>query len=173
MNVERPTKPCNAAGYDLPAPQQRPQTAPPGGADHQLRRVLVARELPQGVGHAYPDHLMPAPTEGLRQRAVASQRGGIRPRASIAASDVDGHQVAARGPSGQPSGPADQPIAFGAAGNTNNDPFACLPGRCDPVLGPMLQRLVNSVSQPQHGQLAQPGQVSEPEIVRQGRGYPI
>ena len=86
----------------------------------------------------------------------------------VAAGDVHGQQVAARGPGRDAGRAADQRLALGAAGERDDDPLAGLPGRGDAVLFAVaLQPLVDAVGQPEQGQLAQRGQVAGPEVVPQ------
>ncbi len=83
---------------------------------------------------------------------------------------MEGQQVAAGSASGYPGGPPDQRVALRAASERDHNPFPGLPGAPDIVRLPVaLQPLVDLVGQPQQSQLAQRGQVADPEVVGQGR----
>ncbi len=82
---------------------------------------------------------------------------------------MDGQQIAGRA-AHDPGGPADQRRALRPAGERDHDPFAGLPHPADAVLVPVLaQRLVHPARHPQQRQLAQRGEVPEPEVARECR----
>ena len=98
---------------------------------------------------------------------------GSAPARPSAAGDVDGEQVGALGAGGDAGGPADQGVALGAAGQRDDDPLPRLPGAGDAVVGAVaVELLVDPVGQPQQGQLAQRGQVADPEVVGRARRRP-
>jgi len=81
---------------------------------------------------------------------------------------MNGEQLAACGPGGDPGGAADQGLPLRAAGECDHHPFPGLPGLPDVVCLPVaLQALVHPVGQPQQCQFPQRGQVPGPEIVGQ------
>ncbi len=83
---------------------------------------------------------------------------------------MQGEQVSAGGPGRDPGSPADQRVAFRAAGQRDHHPLPGFPGRPDVVrLAIALQSFVHLVGQPQQRELAQRGQVADPEVVGEGR----
>ncbi len=105
-----------------------------------------------------------------RLHQVPLRRKGARlgPGQPVRPGDVHGQQVTAVRAGRDPGGPADQRIAFRAAGERDHHPLPRLPGAGDVVGGPVpLQPLVDLVGQPEQGELAQRGQVAGPEVVVQ------
>ena len=92
---------------------------------------------------------------------------------SVGRDHVDGQQLGPGGPLGQPRAAADQGLALGAAGDRDDDPLLGRPGVLD-LVGPSVvtERVVDPVGQPEQGELAQRGQVADPEVRRQ-RGVDV
>ena len=81
---------------------------------------------------------------------------------------MHGEQVGAGVAGGDAGGPADQGVAFGAAGQRDDDALAGLPGGGDVVVGAVAVELfVDLAGQPEQGELPQRGQVADPEVVPQ------
>ena len=91
---------------------------------------------------------------------------GLAAGQAVVAGHVHGEQVGALGAGGDPGGPADQRVALGAAGQRDDDALAGLPGGRDVVLGAVpVELLVDLVGEPEQRQLAQRGEVADPEVV--------
>ena len=117
-------------------------------------------------GDVVADDLVVGAAEALDQDALAGQLRRVGAGEAVAAGDVHGQQVGALAAGGDPGGAADQGVALGAAGQRDDDPFAGLPGGVDVVLGAVpVELLVDLVGQPEQGQLAQRGEVADPEVV--------
>ena len=81
---------------------------------------------------------------------------------------MDGQQVSALGPVGNPRSAPDQRLALGAAGQSHDHTLPRFPRPCDVVAGAVaVELVVHLVRQPQHCQLAQRGEVPDPEVVAQ------
>jgi len=107
--------------------------------------------------------------EALHQDALAGQQGRVRAGQPVAAGDVHGEEVGALGTGRDAGSPTDEGVTLGASGEGHHHPLARLPGGVDAVLGPVaVELVVDLVGQPQQGQLAQRGQVADPEVVAQG-----
>jgi len=79
---------------------------------------------------------------------------------------VHSEQVTARRGGGDPGGAAYHGLVVALAGGADDDPLAGLPRHGNAVLGTVaLQPLLDPVSHPQQGELAQSGEVAGPEIV--------
>ena len=61
---------------------------------------------------------------------------------------MNGQQVAAVDTGHDPGGPADERLAFGAAGESDDDPFACRPGGSDPCWPILGQSFIHAVGEP-------------------------
>ena len=86
---------------------------------------------------------------------------------------MQGEQVGAGRPGGDPDGPPEQGLALGAAGQRDDDPLARLPRLVDAVRGAVaLQPLVDPLGHPEQRQLAQRGEVADPEVVATARRPP-
>src|SRR5204862_4280037 len=123
----------------------------------------------QCLGDVVADDLVVCTADAFQQGPLPGQVGRVGAGEPIGAGHVDGEQVRALGPVGDPGGPADQGVALRTAGERDDDPFAGLPGTVDAVLGPVpVQLVVDLVGQPQQGQFAQRGEVADPEVVAEG-----
>ncbi len=79
---------------------------------------------------------------------------------------MDGEQLSSRRSRGDACATADERLALPAAGQGDDDPLPRLPRAVDALFGPVpLEGTVDFVGQPEQCQLAQGGQVAEPEIV--------
>ncbi len=158
---------------DAPTPGSGEEVRPPAasaGPEHQLRRVLRLREFQQGGRDVVADDVVVAPAERLHQDALLLQDGLGRSGQAVTAGDVQGEQVAAAGPGGDPGGPPDQRRTLRATGEGDHHPLACLPGLVDVVqCAVALQPLVDPVGEPEQRELAQCGEVADPEVVGQCR----
>ena len=103
-------------------------------------------------------------------RAIRRSSGLRRPSVAItwtASSSEPG------GPLREPGAPADQGLALGPAGDRDDDPLLGRPGVLDLVGAAVVaERVVDPVGQPEQGELAQRGQVADPEVRRQ-RGVDV
>ena len=148
-----------------PGEEGRPPR-PPAGTEHELGRVLCAREREQGVGHVLADDLAVGAAQALHEVALPGQcrRAGVRK--PVRAGDVDGQQVTAGRARGDAGGASDKCLALGTAGEGDDHTFARLPGARDALLFSVaLKSFVDLVGGPQQGELAQGGEVAEPEVV--------
>ena len=118
-----------------PGESELGEPAAAAGAEHELGGVDAAGEVEQRGRDVGADDLVVGAAEALDQGALPGQVGRVAAGQAVAAGDVDGEQVGALGPGGDPGGAADQRVALGAAGQGDDDPFAGLPGRRDVVLG--------------------------------------
>ena len=122
-----------------------------------------------GGGRVFAGHDVVAAAEVLDQAALGFK--GLRGFAghAVGGADVDGQQVPAVDPVQDPGAAADEDLALRAAGQPDDDPFAGRPGGLDAVFCPVPgEAFVDPVGQPQQGQLAQRGEVAQPEVVGQG-----
>ena len=88
---------------------------------------------------------------------------------AVGGDDVHGQQLRPRRALGQPGAPPDQRLALGAAGDGDDDPLLGGPALLDAVRPPVVVELVvDAVGQPQQRQLAQGGEVADPEVRREG-----
>ena len=135
---------------------------------------LAARELHEGAGDiGAGDVVVLAPQLG-QQSAVALEQfrgqAGLIP--AVCQPIVGLHVYAdelAVGPLGEPRRPPDEVLAARRPGEGHDDPLPGLPRVGDAVPAPVvLERLVDPVGHPQQGQLAEGGQVPDPEVVPQG-----
>ena len=155
----------------MPGPgQRRGQLGAARGADDQLRGVGGARELDQRGRHVLADHLVVAAAEAFDEQPLVGQHLGVRGEQPVGGRDVHGGELPAAAARGDARPAAQQRLALLAAGQRDHDAFAGFPARGDPVFGPVLfQRRVDLVGQPEQRDLAQRGQVAEPEVVGQRR----
>ena len=161
---------ADGPGADAGAGEHGGQPRPAAGPEHELGRVLGPGEGQQGLGDVVADDLVVGAAHRLDQPPLRGQRGRIGAGQAVGLGDVHGQQVAARGPGGDPGGPADQRLALGPAGQRHDHPLPGLPGALDLVLDAVaLQALVHLVGQPEQGELAQRGQVPGAEVVGQRR----
>ncbi len=129
---------------------------------------MGAGEGQQRGGDVVADHHVVAAAEGLDELALLGERAGGGAGQAVAAGDVDGQQVPAGGAVGDPGGAADQGLALGAAGEGDHDPLAGLPDPVDAVgRAVVAQALVHPPGDPEQGELAQGGEVADPEVVRE------
>jgi len=136
-----------------------------GGAQHHLRRPLGPGEVDQVGRDIGADHLVVGAVEVAQQRPLA-----VEPRRwllvqAVVGTDVYADQVATSSPRDARCS-ADEGLAAGGTGEGDHHPLAGLPGVIDPVavlVGD--EGVVDLVSQPQQGQLAKRGEVSDPEVV--------
>ena len=81
---------------------------------------------------------------------------------------VHGQQLGAGRALGQPGATPDQRLALRAAGDGDHDALLGRPGLLDPVRAPVVVELVvDPVGQPEQRQLAERGQVADPEVRRE------
>ena len=158
----------------MPGPgEEGGEPAATGDADHELRGVARPGEGDERLRGVRPDHLVIGAAELLHQCALSGEGGRVGLPQAVLAGDVHGQELAAGGACRDACAAPEQGLAFGAAGERDDDPFARLPFLVDAVLGAVaLQRAVDLVGQPEQGQLAQGGQVAEAEVVRQRRVDP-
>ena len=87
---------------------------------------------------------------------------------AVGGDHVHRQQLGAGRALGQPGAAPDQGLALGAAGDGDDDALLGRPGLLDPVRAPVVVELVvDPVGQPQQGQLAERGQVADPEVRRE------
>ena len=135
---------------------------------------LAARELDERAGYVIAHHLVVAAAEGLDQGALLREQVGASRAQAVLPGDVHGEQLATGRPGGDARPTPDQGLALRSAGQCHHDPFAGLPGGVDAVLrAVVLQCAVDLIGQPQQCQFAQRGEVSEAEVVREGRVDPL
>ena len=162
-----------AGGADHPVDDgaARQHLPPPGsarGAEHELGRVLGAGEADEAVGGVGTDDLVVDATQVGEQLAVLVEALVRRVEAGVGA-HVDTDQLGV-GPGGDTGGPADQVLTARRTGDGDDDAFPGLPGLLDPVGLPVVpHRLVDPVSRPQQGELAESRKVPDPEVVGQCR----
>ncbi len=128
---------CDRGLADAAEHQPRHPVAP-AAAEHQLGRAGRAGEVEQRPRNVVADHLVVGAAEGFHQPALCGQLGRRRVGKPVAACHVHGEQVTADRAGGDPGGAPDQRRAFGAAGERDDHPLACLPGLLDLVVGPVL-----------------------------------
>ncbi len=87
---------------------------------------------------------------------------------AVVADDVHTEKVALRAPR-HARGAADHLVVSGCAGQRHHDAFPCLPRAGDAVLTHVgLQRVLDTIRDPQKRELAQRTEVSDPEVVAEG-----
>jgi hypothetical protein len=150
--------------------EQLSQPTSPGGAEDQLGSVVRPGEVQQRPGHVVADDLVVPAAEAFHQGPLPGQVRRVGAGQPVGPADVHGEQVSAGVPGGDPGRPADQRVALRPAGHRDHDPLRGLPGGRDPMLVAVpVQLLVHLLSHPQQGQLAQRGEVADPELVPQRR----
>ena len=158
------------------APDHRVDRPSPGSARHQRDRGVAPSTIwvacsaraksDQGGGDVVADDLVVRAAEVVEQCAVRVEQlaGAARPGRRSAATCTP-----RRSPCGRAAMRAARRIsvlAAGRAGDGDDDPLAGLPGVVDAVgVQVVLQGLVDLVGEPQQGQLAQRGEVADPEVV--------
>src|SRR5262249_40986210 len=136
------------------------------GAEDELGGVDAAGEVEQRFRDIRTDDLVVGAAQALDEDPLAGQVRRAGAGQAVVAGHVYGEPGGALGAGGRPGGPADEGVAFRAAGQGHHDPLAGLPGRADVVLGAVPAELfVDLVGQPQQRQLAQRGEVADPEVV--------
>ena len=89
---------------------------------------------------------------------------------TVGGDHVHGQQLRARGSLRQPGAPSQQGLALGAAGDGDHDALLGRPRVLDPVRAAVVvEGVVHPVGQPQQRELAQGGEVADPEVRRQRR----
>lgn len=144
------------------------------GAEDDLRGVHPTGEFEERRGYVVADDVVERAAQVLHEGALDGEflgRGGGQP---VAAGYVDGEDLAARALGRHPGRAADERTALGAAGESDDDAFAGLPGGADVVLAAvLLEVFVDPVGDPEQGQLAQGGQVAGAEVVGEGGVDPV
>ena len=121
--------PARAATVGPDAGREQPgEPAAAGGAEDELGGVLGPGEGEQGGGDVVADDLVVGAAEAFDQGPLPGQGGGVAVGQPVGAGDVHGEQVGAGVAGGDAGGAADQGVAFGAAGQRDDDAFAGFPG---------------------------------------------
>src|SRR5262249_4630874 len=117
------------------------------------------------------DDLVVAAAEALHQGPLPGQVGRVAAGGQpVAAGHVYRQQIRALAARRDPGRPPDQRVTLRAAGQRPHHPLPGLPGGGDAVFGAVpVQLLVDLVGDPEQGQLAQRGEVADPEVVAQRR----
>lgn len=164
VHVDRPGE-RGGCHPDAPGEDLR-ETPTPAGAEHQLGGVHALGEIQQRGRHVGAEHLVVGAAEALHEHPLAGELGRVRAGQAVAAGDVHGEQVGTLAAGGDAGGAADQRLALRAAGKRHHHTFPGLPGRGDALLAAVhLKLLVDLVGQPEQRQLAQRGEVADPEVV--------
>ena len=126
------------------------------------------RELDERARDVLADDLVEGAAELLDERALAVE-GARMPRPhAVGIRDVHGDQLAARRARGDARAAPQERLALGPAGEGDDHAFARLPLAVDAVLGAVgLERRVDLVGEPEQRELAERGEVAEPEVVRE------
>ncbi len=152
------------------AGEEAGDTPAAAGAEDELGGVVGAGEGEQRGGDVVADDHVVAAAQALDELPLLGEGAGGGAGQAVAAGDVDGEQVPARRPVRDAGGASDQGLALGAAGEGDHDAFAGLPDPVDVVAGPVVaQALVDPPGHPEQGELAQGGEVADPEVVRERR----
>ncbi len=153
----------------MPGPVKRGgEAGTAADADDQLRGIRRPREVDERTRNVLADDLVEGAAELLDERALAVEGLGMAGPQPVGSRDVHGEELAARTAGGDARPATEERLALGAAGQRDDDPLAGLPLARDAVLGAVgLERLVDLVGEPQQRELAEGGEVAEPEVVRQ------
>ena len=150
------------------ARQQLRETSSPRHTQHELVALTPRANSSNAFGHIVAHDVMKRAAQALDKRPVPGEIGRAGVGQAIVAGDVDGQQVSALGPVGNPRSAPDQRLALGAAGQSHDYTLPRFPRPCDVVAGAVaVELVVHLVRQPQHCQLAQRGEVPDPEVVAQ------
>lgn len=138
-------------------------------AQHDLGDVLRLGELEQGIDNILAGGLVVAAAERLHKSALGVQYRRVDVGESVLPDHVEGQQLGAGGTSADPRGTADQCLALRPAAQGHQDALPGLPGSDDAMFRAVaLQPFLHPVGQPQQGDLAQGGEVTDPEVVSEG-----
>ena len=158
-------------GDDLLGGARHRERAPPrapGAADDDLRGVHAAGHVEDRLGRVLPRDRVPRAAQLVGEAPQRCQGGQGWPAQAVGPRDVQGEQLPARAARGDSGAAPQQRLTLGATGERDDDPLPRRPGRVDAVVGAVpLQALVDAVREPEQGQLAQGGEVADPEVVRQ------
>ena len=114
------------------------------------------------------DDLVVGPAEVLHQDPLPGQVRRVRVGEPVGAHHVHSEQVGPGVAGGDPGRPADERVALRAAGQRDDDPFPGFPGGVDAVFAAVaVELLVDLFGQPEQRELAQRGEVADPEVVAQ------
>ncbi len=152
---------------DAPGDQLR-EPAAPGGAEDELGGVGAARELQERLDGRVADDLVEGAAQVFDEEPLAGEVAGVVGAGqAVAGGDVDRLELGA-GAGGDAPGAADERVALGAAGQGDDDALLRLPDGGDVLVGAVpLELVLDLVGQPQQRDLAQRGEVADPEVVRQ------
>ena len=114
--------------------EQPGQRAAAAVAEDQLGGILGTGERQQRLGDVFAEQLVIGPAERLDQKPLGCEGPLVCSGEPVGSGDVDGEQVTAAGPGGDPCGSADQRLAFGATGECDDDSLTGLPRAGDVVL---------------------------------------
>ena len=126
-------------GADAAAEKAAEQAGEPsaaGDADDDLGGVDAAGEVQQRGGRVLAGHDVVAAAQVLDQPALGFQRLRRLAGHTVRGADVDRQQVAAVDPVEDPGAAADQDLAFGAAGQPDDDAFPGRPAGLDALFRP-------------------------------------
>ena len=167
MHVDR-AAPGQGGDAD-PGGEQPGDPAPAAGPEHELGGFGAAGELEQRGRDVVAEDLVVTAAHALDEGALAGQLLGARSGQAVAAGDVDGEQVRVLGPGGDAGRAAQQRVALPSAAEGHHDAFPGLPRHRDVMVGAVaVELLVDLVGQPDERDLAQGGEVADPEVVGQG-----
>ncbi len=109
---------------------------------------------------------MVAAAEAFHEGTLTGQVGGVAAGEPVVTGDVDGEELRAPASRRDPGRPADQGVTLGPSGEGDDDPLTGLPGGGDAVVPAVpVELVVDLVGDPQQRELAQSGEVAQPEVV--------
>ena len=130
--------------------------------------VLRAGELDECFGDVVADDLVVGAAQRFDEGTLPGQMGRARAGEPVRSADVHGEQVTPRHPGGDPGRSADQRVALRPAVQADGNPLPRFPKPDDVVLAAVaLHLLVDLVGQPKQGELAQRGEIADPEVIGQ------
>ena len=158
---------------DSRAAHERRESRAAAHAHDELRGVHASGEIDQRSGYFLADELMESATEGFGELALRRQYVGPGAREPVGAAHMHREQLSTAGARRNARSAADQGLTLRIAGECHDDTLAGVPALVDALGCPvLLQGDVDLVREPQQGEFAQRGEVSESEIVRERRVHP-
>ena len=150
---------------DHRAPGELDPARPAAGTEDELRGVLGARKLDQGLADVVTDDLVVRASQLGQQRSVLVQELFRRAGEPVVGAHMHAEELGVRAHR-HPRRTPDERFPAGCTGDRDDGALAGLPRTPDPVVvHVVLQRLVDLVGHPEQGELPEGGEVAGSEVV--------